>query len=134
MHILIFNSKGDLYLQKRSTIKDQYPEHWDTSAAGHTDPGESPLVAAQRELWEELGLEVELTEVLEYPACLETGWEFVTLFMARTDAPVRLNLEEATDGDYFSPDQLTRLLTDPKEKIAPALPLLYALFKSRYSE
>ena len=87
VHIFIFNTRGDLYLQKRSPSKDQYPEHWDTSAAGHTDPGESPLEAAQRELWEELGITVPLMEVLEYPACLETGWEFVTLFTARTDAP-----------------------------------------------
>ena len=106
VHIFIFNSKGDLYLQKRSPHKDQYPEHWDSSAAGHTDPGETPLDTAQRELMEELGLEVKLTEVLQYPACPETGWEFATLFTGQTDAPIRLNLEEATTGDYFSPDQL----------------------------
>ena len=134
VHIFIFNTKGDLYLQKRSPSKDQYPEHWDTSAAGHTDPGESPLEAAQRELWEELGLEVELTEVLEYPACLETGWEFVTLFMARTDDPIHLNLEEATTGNYFTPDQLTRLLADPLQKIAPGFPVLYALYQEKFAE
>ena len=50
VHIFIFNTKGDLYLQKRSPSKDQYPELGNL-AAGHTDPGESPLEAAQRELW-----------------------------------------------------------------------------------
>ena len=131
VHIFIFNTQGYLYLQKRSPHKDQYPEHWDTSAAGHTDPGESPMEAAQRELMEELGLEVTLTEVLQYPACLETGWEFVTLFTARTDDPIKLNLEEATTGDYFTHDQLTRLLADPHQKIAPGFRLLYALFQKR---
>lgn len=134
VHIFIFNTRGDLYLQKRSPSKDQYPEHWDTSAAGHTDPGESPLEAAQRELMEELGLVVELTEVLKYPACLETGWEFVTLFTARTDDPIHLNLEEATTGNYFTPDRLTQLLSDPLQKIAPALPLLYALYQNKFTE
>jgi isopentenyl-diphosphate delta-isomerase type 1 len=128
VHIFIFNTKGDLYLQKRSPHKDQYPEHWDTSAAGHTDPGESPLEAAQRELMEELGLDVTLMKVLEYPACLETGWEFVTLCMGRTEDPIHLNLEEATTGDYFSPDQLSQLLADLLQKIAPGFRLLYALF------
>jgi isopentenyl-diphosphate delta-isomerase type 1 len=132
VHIFIFNTQGKLYLQKRSPSKDQYPEHWDTSAAGHTDPGESPLEAAQRELEEELGLNVPLTEVLQYPACLETGWEFVTLFTARTDATIRLNLEEATAGDYFTPDQLSRLLADPLQKIAPGFPVLYALWQVKY--
>jgi len=131
VHIFIFNTKGDLYLQKRSPQKDQYPDHWDTSAAGHTDPGESPMDAAQRELMEELGLEVRLTEVLQYPACLETGWEFVTLFVSRTDDPINLNLEEATIGEYFTPNQLTQLMADPLQKVAPGFRLLYALFQSK---
>ena len=133
VHIFIFNSKGDLYLQKRSPRKDQYPEHWDSSAAGHTDPGETPLDTAQRELMEELGLEVKLTEVLQYPACQETGWEFATLFTGQTDAPIRLNLEEATEGAYFTPEQLSRLLADPHEKIAPGFRLLYSLYQKKIS-
>jgi isopentenyl-diphosphate delta-isomerase type 1 len=134
VHIFIFNNRGDLYLQKRSPFKDQYPEHWDTSAAGHTDPGESAIEAAQRELEEELGLLVALLEILQYPACPETGWEFVTLFMARTDAPIQLNREEAVCGDYFTPDQITQLLSDPMQKIAPALPFLYALYQRKNSQ
>jgi isopentenyl-diphosphate delta-isomerase type 1 len=133
VHIFIFNTKGELYLQKRSPHKDQYPDHWDSSAAGHTDPGESPREAAQRELMEELGLAVPLNEVLEYPACLETGWEFATLFEAQTDDPIHLNLEEATTGDYFSPDQLAQHLTAPHQKIAPGFRLLYSLYQSNYS-
>ncbi len=133
VHIFIFNTHGELYLQKRSSQKDQYPEHWDTSAAGHTDPGETPIEAAQKELLEELGLNVPLKEVLQYPACLETGWEFVTLFSARTDDPIHLNLEEATTGDYFTSDQVAQLLADPLQQIAPGFRLLYALFRSRYS-
>jgi len=78
---------------------------------------------------EELGLKVELTEVLQYPACLETGWEFVTLFMARTDNPISLNLEEATTGDFFTSEQLTHLLADPLQKIAPSFRLLYSLYQ-----
>ncbi len=42
--------RGEIYLQKRSPRKDQYPEHWDSSAAGHLIPGESPEIAAHREL------------------------------------------------------------------------------------
>jgi isopentenyl-diphosphate delta-isomerase type 1 len=133
VHIFIFNSQGKLYLQKRSPHKDQYPGHWDSSAAGHTDPGESPLEAAQRELMEELGLEVKLTQVLEYPACQETGWEFATLFQAQTDDPIHLNLEEATTGDYFAPGQLSQFLNDPLQKIAPGFRLLYNLYQSKNS-
>jgi isopentenyl-diphosphate Delta-isomerase len=129
VHIFLFNTKGELYLQKRSLRKDQYPGHWDTSAAGHNDPGETPREAAQRELQEELGLTVPLTEVLRIPACPETGWEFVTLFESQTDDPVHLNLEEAIGGDFFTPAQVLDLLADPHQKIAPGFRLLYALYQ-----
>jgi isopentenyl-diphosphate Delta-isomerase len=133
VHVFIFNSRGELYLQHRSPHKDQYPEHWDSSAAGHTDPGESPEETARRELLEELELTVALTQVLEHPACQETGWEFVTLFTARTDLPVHLNPDEATEGSFLSPEKLAQLLNDPQRKVTPGFRLLYSLYQSEYS-
>ncbi len=125
VHIFIFNSRGELYLQKRSPRKDQYPEHWDSSAAGHLIPGESPEIAAHRELGEELGIDTELTEVYRHPAGQETGWEFVTLFVGRTDETILLNLEEATEGRFFTAPQLKDLLEDPDQKVAPGFRLLH---------
>ena len=125
VHIFIFNSRGELYLQKRSPQKDQYPEHWDSSAAGHLIPGENLGMAAHRELGEELGIDTELTEVYRHPACQETGWEFVTLFVGRTDEPVRLNLEEATEGRFFTTSQVRDLVEDPDQKVAPGFRLLH---------
>jgi isopentenyl-diphosphate delta-isomerase type 1 len=133
VHIFIFNSQGNLYLQLRAPHKDQYPDHWDSSAAGHTDPGESPQETAGRELMEELGLTIPLTKVLEHTACPETGWEFVTLFEGRTDQPIHLNLDEATAGSFFSPEALKGLLADPLQKVAPGFRLLYNLFTNEPS-
>ena len=56
VHILVFNSKGELYLQKRSLNKDENPGYWDTSAAGHVNAGEDYMTSAHRELEEELGI------------------------------------------------------------------------------
>jgi isopentenyldiphosphate isomerase len=56
VHVLVFNTKGDLLLQKRSMSKDVAPGKWDTSVGGHLNPGEDPLSAARREMKEELGI------------------------------------------------------------------------------
>jgi isopentenyl-diphosphate delta-isomerase len=125
VHIFIFNARGELYLQKRSLGKDQYPGHWDSSAAGHPHPGETPPAAAHRELGEELGIATDLTAVYRHPACPETGWEFVTLFTGSYDGPIHLNLEEATEGRYYAPAEVEALLNDPTQKIAPGFRLLY---------
>ena len=56
VHILVFNRRDELFLQKRSDYKDINPGVWDTSAAGHVDFGESYEQSALRELEEELGV------------------------------------------------------------------------------
>lgn len=59
-HVWIVRKKGDSYqvlLQKRSATKESFPGMYDTSSAGHIQAGDEPLESAQRELFEELGIE-----------------------------------------------------------------------------
>ena len=56
VHLHVFNSKGELYLQKRPEWKDIQPGKWDTAVGGHIDYGETPEQALQREVREELGI------------------------------------------------------------------------------
>ena len=39
VHLQLFNSRGDLYLQKRALHKDIQPGKWDTAVGGHIDYG-----------------------------------------------------------------------------------------------
>ena len=56
VHLHVFNSKGELYLQKRPAWKDIQPGKWDTAVGGHIDYGETPEEALTREVREELDL------------------------------------------------------------------------------
>jgi len=60
-HVWIWrNAKSgvEILLQKRATNKRTWPNHFDISAAGHIDLGETPLTAAIRETKEEIGIDV----------------------------------------------------------------------------
>ena len=39
VHLHVFNSKGELYLQHRPAWKDIQPDKWDTACGGHVDLG-----------------------------------------------------------------------------------------------
>ena len=43
VHMHVFNSRGEVYLQKRPEWKDIQPGKWDTSVGGHIDYGETRL-------------------------------------------------------------------------------------------
>ncbi|NIR17298.1 MAG: NUDIX domain-containing protein, partial [Desulfobacterales bacterium] len=55
-YILVFNSGGELYVQKRTQTKDVFPGYYDVAAGGVVLAGESYEEGAVRELLEELGI------------------------------------------------------------------------------
>ncbi|MDA1142730.1 MAG: NUDIX domain-containing protein [Planctomycetota bacterium] len=111
-HVLVFNSKGDLYLQKRAEHKDVQPGKWDTSVGGHLNPKESFLQAARREMQEELGLpaKLKLVHLYDYPWRTNFESEDVRTFAATWDEEIVPNPEEISEGRFWD-------ITDLKKKI-----------------
>ncbi|WP_029895174.1 NUDIX hydrolase [Desulfohalovibrio reitneri] len=121
--VLVYNSRGKVFLQKRSLGKDRYPGRWDISATGHVRSEESLHDAAVRELYEELGISVSsLRRVGEVEAGPETGYEFVTLFSAGVVSTVLTpNPDEVLDGYFFDDSELSCLVEQFRELLTPGL-------------
>src|SRR3974390_3521401 len=77
VHVLVFNARGEVFLQKRSMLKDTAKGQWDSSSSGHLDSGEEYDACAVRELREEIGLCLAqpLGRLFKIDAPVETGWE-----------------------------------------------------------
>jgi 16S rRNA (adenine1518-N6/adenine1519-N6)-dimethyltransferase len=119
VHILIFNGRGEVYLQKRAPTKDRHPLLWDSSAAGHVGAGEEYDAAAKRELREELGIDVPLERVVKLPASQGTGFEFIWLYCGRSQGGLRPDSREIEYGDFFPVTIVNGWITARPEEFAP---------------
>lgn len=114
VHILVFNSAGQLFMQKRSMSKDESPGRWDTSAAGHVDSGETYLQCAVRELAEELGIKADssLERMFHVAPSGANGMEHIDVYRCTYDGKLRLQAEEIDDGNWLSVELVDRLAAD----------------------
>ncbi len=123
VHVLVFNSHGQIFLQKRSMKKDRQPGVWDSSASGHVDSGEDYDTTAVREVREEIGLRLDKVpkRLFKISACEETDQEFVWVYRTESEGPFELHPEEIDAGDWFSPEQVSKWMAEKPEEFASAL-------------
>ncbi|MGC6424355.1 MAG: NUDIX hydrolase, partial [Lentimonas sp.] len=103
VHILVFNAKGELFLQRRSLTKDTAPGKWVSSCSGHVDSGETYDEAAPRELAEEIGLYEagDLEAIFKEAPCKQTGYEFVWVYRCHAEGPFALDPTEVSEGQWI---------------------------------
>src|SRR4051812_18325754 len=96
VHVLIFNRRGQIFLQKRSLKKDRQPGVWDSSASGHVDRGEDYDACALREVHEELGLRLSGApkRLFKLRASTETDQEHVWVYRAEAEGPFHPHPDE----------------------------------------
>lgn len=122
VHVLVFNSRGQIFLQKRSAKKDRQPGLWDSSASGHVDSGENYDATAVREVWEEIGLKLAKppARLFKIAACPETDQEFVWVYRCENEGPFELNRDEIERGDWLAPEDVSRWVAEKPEEFASA--------------
>jgi isopentenyldiphosphate isomerase len=136
VHVLVFNSRGETFLQKRSMNKDREPGKWDSSTSGHVDSGEDYDACAIRELREEIGLDVNpgavatrasppLQKLFKIAACPETDAEFVWVYRCQAEGPFQLHPEEIETGGWFAPEKVSHWIAKKPGDFAGAFVLIW---------
>ena len=111
IHLHVFNSKGELFLQKRSATKDIQPGKWDSSVGGHIDLGETPEIAAKREAREEIGLQnISIQYIQKYIIETDRERELTYCFYTITDKQPQADMNEVSEGRFWTIDEISRNL------------------------
>ena len=127
VHVLVFNARGEVFLQKRSMAKDCFPGAWDSSASGHLASGEDYDDCAVRELAEEIGLVVAAApeRLFKIAACAATGHEFCWVYRLQSEGPFVLHPEEIERGEWFTPARITEWIQQQPGEFASGFVLIW---------
>ena len=107
VHLHVFNSKGDIYLQRRPGWKDIQPGKWDTAVGGHIDYGETPEEALRREVREELGIIDFIPEFVDrYVFESERERELVYVNRTTYDGEIHPSTDELDGGRFWTMQEI----------------------------
>lgn len=127
-HVWLVTPDGRVLLQRRASKKENWPDLWDISVAGHVSAGETPIDAAIREAREELGLSLVASDLhhlgtLRWHALLNGGAyienEFHEVFVTTREVDLaRLVLDPAEVADVVlvRPEEIERYEVVPHEE------------------
>lgn len=111
VHVHVFNSKGEMWLQKRSKDKRIQPGLWDTSVGGHIQSGERVETALLREVQEELGVPTMPNEPLyRYIMRNEIESELVYTYRGIHNGPFSWPHDEISDARFWNVKDIRRNL------------------------
>jgi len=130
VYLLVFNSRGELFVHQRTTTKDIFPSYWDLTVGGVVASGESFDDAALREGREEIGVDLRPLPLFPFRYDGEHSVAFGMVYHAAHDGPFRLQPEEIVHGEFVSINDLPILVA--REHFCPDGVLVWAEFQRQY--
>ncbi len=135
--IFIFNSKGEMLLQKRAAEKYHTGNLWSNSCCSHPLPGENFEICLDRKLMQEMGIgcSLEPAFTFTYKADLDNGlteYELDHIYTGIYNGVPSPNPLEVSDWRFVSMKALTKELDDSPEQFTPWFRLLFEPLTRHY--
>lgn len=109
VYVLVFNSRGDLFVHQRTAGKDVYPSYYDVAIGGVVSAGETYEQAAEREIAEEIGVSgAALDYVAELRYADASNRINGRVFRCTFDGELNLQAEEIVAGEWLPLEAVAR--------------------------
>ncbi len=113
-HVCIFDRDGRMLIQKRASTKSIRPGCWDFSAGGGVSAGETSRMAARRETYEELGLDIDFSN--HRPVASINFWggfdDFYTIEIDSEGLEFALQEEEVEAVKWADADEICEMIDE----------------------
>ena len=113
VHVCIFSTDGErMVVQRRHPEKRTWPGTWDISVGGGVVTGEDSAVSGEREVKEELGLDVKLVGTAPVVS-LDTQNTFDDIYLVRSDVLIEdlvLQPEEVVDAKWATEKEICDMI------------------------
>ncbi|MBE4949448.1 isopentenyl-diphosphate Delta-isomerase [Chryseobacterium culicis] len=135
--VFLFNSKGEMLLQKRASGKYHSPNQWTNAVCSHPRQGETYKEGAIRRLKEELGIEAELSEKFNFIYKADVGgglWEHELdhVFVGHHEDDFNLNKDEVEEVRFIAPQDLDKEITEHPEKFTEWFKIILEEYKHHF--
>ena len=129
VHVCIINPHDQMLIQQRQPSKDWYPNMWDLTAGGGAQSSERSSTAAEREVFEEIGLKVDLASVRpSFTINFERGFDDYYVITADVDiSKLSLQKSEVKNVKWVSKAEIVRMIEN-KEFIPYHISLIELIF------
>lgn len=113
-YVLVFSSRGEVFVHLRTPNKDVYPGYWDVCIGGVLRAGETFAQGARREIREELGIDAEPIELFPINYADAETFAHGMAYRLDHDGPFDLQADEIMYGEFAHvADVLARIRKEP---------------------
>lgn len=135
--VFLYNSKGEMLLQKRAAEKYHSPNQWTNACCSHPRMEETYEQAAKRRIKEELGIDCELEEKFWFIYKADVGqnlWEHELdhVFVGNYEGEFNLNKEEVAEVRYISLENLYIELENNPENFTEWFKIILEEYKHHF--
>ena len=112
VHVGVFNSNGDMLVQQRQSFKEGWPNMWDITAGGSATKGDTSQAAAERELFEEIGLKLDLHSLRPHMT-INYNHSFHDVYLIEKEVDLKelsLQQEEVQQVKWASKDEILSMI------------------------
>lgn len=114
VHVCILNLEDKMLIQQRQPFKDGWPNMWDITVGGSAVSGDTSQLAAEREVYEEIGYKLSLDGIRpSLTINFDKGFDDIYLIQKDIDiSKLKLQYEEVQSVKWASKEEILSMIDE----------------------